>query len=225
MEGKEEENLLPTALVVANVIPTPSILDSSSDLNVREYGNLTIHGLNLKGAISIAFLFSPEIVDYTIMSPLPLEQNAVYIMLKCDVSGPLYVVSVDTGGGALTLNAKVANIVPQYQPSSVLSDTSDYSSISVHPLSRPSSLNYSDIDKITSSQDPSAPIIVHVTSPISYLAIVGFFLFVFSTILLYKNSQASTGWVAQSSHYLLLNNPKKWPEAFRGDDGRGQIIL
>ena len=131
--GKESStNLLPKneAVLIANVLMTPSMEENDEALYATASNQLVLNGTGFAGAKKVELYFKPPLVAevaYEVVSKFPLSTNQVKLRLRDKYSwredgpGDLNLVGVDTGGGPVKLNgdegivvAKVVNDLPQH---------------------------------------------------------------------------------------------------------------
>ena len=106
------KNLLPEPILVANVIPTPTVSAKSNIIYFNATNDLHIYGTGFVGANRVKLFFSPplfEEVSYKIISRFPLERDEIVLRIRHNYAwreepGSLSVVGIDTGGGPVMLN-------------------------------------------------------------------------------------------------------------------------
>lgn len=116
-------NLLHEDVIVANVLPTPTVKDNSDYVLYKSASNeLRINGTGFIGAKKVDIYFDPPLVKevaYEDVSPYPLSKNQVVLRLRHGYNwreeslGPLSVIGVDTGGGAVKVNGDEGVVVAQ----------------------------------------------------------------------------------------------------------------
>lgn len=130
-ESSGAKNLLQSPVIVANVLPTPSIKENTEQLFQTASNELVISGSGFTGAKKIDLYFDPPLykeIAYEVVSPFPLSGNQIRLRLRHNYKwsesiGPLKVIGVDTGGGAVKLNGEegiiVANVASDLDAHSV----------------------------------------------------------------------------------------------------------
>lgn len=81
----QDVNLLPNPIILANVFPTPSILDSDRVIYQSATNELRIDGTGFLGAKKVQLYFKPPLyveVSYDIISPFPLKSEQVVLRLR-----------------------------------------------------------------------------------------------------------------------------------------------
>lgn len=112
--GSDTTNLIDEPVIIAQVLNTPSI-DENLDYTVYQTASnvLRINGTGFVGAKKVDLYFQPPLtkeVAYEDVSKYPLRKNSIELRLRhgyewrASGDGPLAVVGVDTGGGAVRLN-------------------------------------------------------------------------------------------------------------------------
>jgi hypothetical protein len=107
-------NLLPEPVILANVLPTPTVNENLDIIFSTATNELRINGTGFVGAKKVELFFNPPLfksVGYEIVSTFPLVREQLVLRLRHEFKwrfepGPLYVVGVDTGGGAVKLNGE-----------------------------------------------------------------------------------------------------------------------
>jgi hypothetical protein len=107
-----DQELLPEAIVVAQVLPTPTVDENDLVLYQTASNELRINGTGFIGAKKVDLYFDPPLtkaVAYEDVTPYPLTRNQVVLRLRHgytwrDPTGPLRVMGVDTGGGPVKVN-------------------------------------------------------------------------------------------------------------------------
>jgi hypothetical protein len=111
-ESNPSKNLLPEPVIVANVIPTPTVNENNDIIYTTASNELRINGTGFVGVKKVDLYFQPPLykeVGYEIVSPFPLSKDTVVLRLRHgykwrEEPGPLAVIGVDTGGGPVKLN-------------------------------------------------------------------------------------------------------------------------
>eukprot|EP00602_Paraphysomonas_sp_CaronLab_P000644 CAMPEP_0185025370 /NCGR_PEP_ID=MMETSP1103-20130426/8354_1 /TAXON_ID=36769 /ORGANISM="Paraphysomonas bandaiensis, Strain Caron Lab Isolate" /LENGTH=924 /DNA_ID=CAMNT_0027558559 /DNA_START=154 /DNA_END=2928 /DNA_ORIENTATION=+ len=114
-----DRNLLPSPMIVANVLATPSIKENTEVIYKTATNELEIEGSGFTGAKKIDLYFDPPLfkeIAYEVVSPFPLSGNSVTLRLRhnyewAENPGKLSVIGVDTGGGPVKLNGEVGVVV------------------------------------------------------------------------------------------------------------------
>jgi len=79
-------NLLPTPVLVANVLKTPSIKEDSDNIIYQTASNeLRINGTGFQGAKKVDLYFNPPIykeIAYEVVSPFPLAKDVIVLRLR-----------------------------------------------------------------------------------------------------------------------------------------------
>ncbi len=109
--GDSKKNLLPEPIIVANVLGTPSIEEGENLIYMSATNELRINGTGFMGAKKVDLYFDPPLVKevaYEDVTKYPLQRDQVVLRLRHnynwrDEEGPLTIVGVDTGGGAVKL--------------------------------------------------------------------------------------------------------------------------
>jgi hypothetical protein len=99
--------LLPEAVIIANVLATPTVKPNEDIIYTTATNELRINGTGFQGAKFVDLYFNPPIykqVGYEMVSSFPLQKDQVVLRLRHgykwrEEPGPLQVVGVDTGGG------------------------------------------------------------------------------------------------------------------------------
>ena len=116
------KNLLPEPVIVANVVATPTIAENLGILYSSASNELRINGTGFMGVKKVELFFSPPLfaeIAYEMVSPFPLVKDQVVLRLRHgykwregdDSVGPLSVIGIDTGGGAVKLNGDIGVVV------------------------------------------------------------------------------------------------------------------
>ena len=116
------KNLLSEPIIVANVVATPNIVENRDILYSSASNELRINGTGFIGAKKLDLFFSPPLfaeIAYDMVSPFPLVEDQVVLRLRHgykwregdDYFGPLSIIGIDTGGGALKLNGQIGVVV------------------------------------------------------------------------------------------------------------------
>jgi hypothetical protein len=114
-----DKNLLNSPVIVANVLATPSLKESTEPLYQSASNELLLTGSGFAGAKKIDLYFDPPLlkeIAYEVVSPFPLAGNEVRLRLRhnykwSETLGPLKVIGVDTGGGAVKLKGDEGLVV------------------------------------------------------------------------------------------------------------------
>eukprot|EP00607_Mallomonas_marina_P009587 CAMPEP_0182420276 /NCGR_PEP_ID=MMETSP1167-20130531/4954_1 /TAXON_ID=2988 /ORGANISM="Mallomonas Sp, Strain CCMP3275" /LENGTH=924 /DNA_ID=CAMNT_0024596015 /DNA_START=81 /DNA_END=2855 /DNA_ORIENTATION=- len=118
-----DANLLPTPVIVANVLLTPSIKESSDEIYQTASNELRINGTGFAGAKKVDLYFSPPLykeIYYEVVSSFPLKYDRIILRLRHgykwrEEPGPLAVIGIDTGGGPVKLNGDEGILVAEVQ--------------------------------------------------------------------------------------------------------------
>lgn len=113
-ESNPNKNLLPEALIIAQVLPTPTVSEDTDILYTTASNELRINGTGFIGAKKVDLYFDPPLykeVGYEIVSPFPLAKEQVVLRLRHgykwrEEPGPLAIIGVDTGGGPVKTNGE-----------------------------------------------------------------------------------------------------------------------
>ena len=117
------KNLLPEPILVANVIPTPTVNANPNIIYASATNELRINGTGFVGMKKVDLFFSPPLfkeLAYEIVSRFPLERDEIVLRIRHNYAwreepGSLSVVGIDTGGGPVKLNGaegiRVAEVV------------------------------------------------------------------------------------------------------------------
>ena len=116
-------NLLPSPVIVANVLATPTVKENSEVIYQTATNELVIEGSGFDGAKDVDLFFDPPLVKevaYEVVSSFPLSGNEIVLRLRHNYEwskelGPLTVVGVDTGGGPVKLNGDIGIKVGEVQ--------------------------------------------------------------------------------------------------------------
>ncbi len=118
-----DTNLLPSPLVIANVLATPTIVENKEVIYQSVTNELTLKGSGFTGAKKVDIYFDPPLlkkIAYEVVSQFPLSGPEVVLRLRHgykwrDEVGTLNVIGVDTGGGPVKLNGDVGVVVAEVQ--------------------------------------------------------------------------------------------------------------
>jgi len=118
-----DTNLLPSPLVIANVLATPTIVENKEVIYQSATNELTLKGSGFTGAKKVDIYFDPPLlkeIAYEVVSQFPLSGPEVVLRLRHgykwrDEVGTLNVIGVDTGGGPVKLNGDVGVVVAEVQ--------------------------------------------------------------------------------------------------------------
>ena len=136
-ESSGTKNLLREPVIIANVLATPTVKESSDELYQTASNELVISGSGFTGAKKIDLYFDPPLlkeIAYEVVSPFPLSGNEVRLRLRhnykwSDSIGPLKLIGIDTGGGAARINGEdgiiVANVVGDLDAHAVTAKTTE----------------------------------------------------------------------------------------------------
>jgi hypothetical protein len=121
--SKPGVNLLPSPVIVANVLSTPTVKESSDTIYQTATNQLVIDGSGFDGAKYVDLYFDPPLlkeIAYEVVSSFPLSGNSISLRLRhgykwSENLGPLYVVGIDTGGGPVKLNGDIGIKVGEVQ--------------------------------------------------------------------------------------------------------------
>ena len=121
--SKPGVNLLPSPVIVANVLATPTVKESSDTIYQTATNQLVIEGSGFDGAKYVDLYFDPPLlkeIAYEVVSSFPLSGNEISLRLRhgykwSENLGPLYVVGIDTGGGPVKLNGDIGIKVGEVQ--------------------------------------------------------------------------------------------------------------
>ncbi len=131
-ESDRNVNLLPESVILANVIPTPTVAENLDIIFSSATNELRINGTGFVGVKKVDLFFNPPLykeVGYEIVSAFPLVRDQVLLRLRHEYKwreepGPLSVVGVDTGGGPVKLNGEEGVTVAMVQEDLALHDVS-----------------------------------------------------------------------------------------------------
>ncbi|KAJ1428075.1 hypothetical protein B484DRAFT_450036 [Ochromonadaceae sp. CCMP2298] len=119
MFGTSKVNLLVEPVIIAQVMPTPSVVADSDVLYQSASNELRINGTGFIGAKFVNLYFQPPLVKavaYEDVTPYPLTKNEVVLRLRHGYSwreevGELRVIGVDTGGGPVKVDGDEGAVV------------------------------------------------------------------------------------------------------------------
>ena len=108
--NKPGVNLLSSPVLIANVLATPTVKESTEEIYQTATKELVVQGSGFAGAKYVDIYFDPprlQEIDYEVVSG-----NEVVLRLRHGYqwnyeAGPLSVVGIDTGGGPVKLNGDV----------------------------------------------------------------------------------------------------------------------
>mmetsp|Transcript_7995 Transcript_7995/g.13518 ORF Transcript_7995/g.13518 Transcript_7995/m.13518 type:complete len:926 (-) Transcript_7995:225-3002(-) len=136
--NKPNVNMLPSPVIIANVLATPTVKENSETIYQTATNELVIEGSGFDGAKYVDLYFDPPLlkeIAYEVVSSFPLSGNEISLRLRhnykwSDELGPLTVVGIDTGGGPVKLNGDIGIKVGEVQAdleghSITVSDTSE----------------------------------------------------------------------------------------------------
>ncbi|CAM9618351.1 unnamed protein product, partial [Ectocarpus fasciculatus] len=114
-----ETELLPSPVVIANVIETPTVFPSDRKMFQTASNALYINGSGFVGAKFVDLYFNPPLmksVAYEIVTKFPLAKSELQLRLRAgfkwsDAPGPLRVMGIDTGGGPVKCNDDAGVVV------------------------------------------------------------------------------------------------------------------
>lgn len=130
------KNLLLEPILVANVIPTPTVNANPNIIYATATNELRINGTGFVGMKKVDLFFSPPLfkeVSYEVVSRFPLERDEIVLRIRHnyawrDEPGSLSVVGIDTGGGPVKLNGvegiRVAEVVANLEQHGVTIEAS-----------------------------------------------------------------------------------------------------
>jgi len=121
--SSSDKNLLPEPVIIAQVLPTPTIKDSSDVIYTTASNELRINGTGFIGAKKVDLYFQPPLykeISYELVSKFPLSQDQVVLRLRHgykwrEEPGPLMIIGVDTGGGPAKVGGEDGAIVAEVQ--------------------------------------------------------------------------------------------------------------
>lgn len=101
------ENMLQEPVIIANVLMQPKVIANSGIISARSTTELRINATGLIGISKVTLKFAPPLyngISYYLVSPLPLEEDQLVLRLRHSKqwrqdTGPLRLLSIDTGGG------------------------------------------------------------------------------------------------------------------------------
>ncbi|KAJ1436837.1 hypothetical protein B484DRAFT_344871 [Ochromonadaceae sp. CCMP2298] len=145
-----DKNLLVEPVIIAQLLPTPTVKDMDVLLYQSASNELRINGTGFVGAKKVDLFFQPPLtkaVAYEDVTPYPLTKNQVVLRLRHGYSwretpGPLFVIGVDTGGGPVKVDEDAGVKVAE------VADNLDMHSVTVLD-SAPTQLVYFDDPTIT----------------------------------------------------------------------------
>ncbi len=120
-EGSEN-NLLPEPVIVTSILPAPTVNENPKYvLHPSAPDEFRIDGTGFIGARKVNLYFDPPLVkevNYEDITSYPLTENFVILRLRHGYkwranAGPLKVIGVDTGAGAVKVNGEEGVVVAQ----------------------------------------------------------------------------------------------------------------
>lgn len=119
-----KKNLLAEAVIVAQVLNTPTVQENKGILYTTASNELRINGTGFMGSKEVDFYFKPPLVKevaYEDVTEYPLRSDQITLRLRHGYSwrddgpGPLYVIGVDLQGGAVRVNGEAGVLVAEVQ--------------------------------------------------------------------------------------------------------------
>lgn len=119
-----KKNLLAEAVIVAQVLNTPTVQENKGILYTTASNELRINGTGFMGSKEVDFYFKPPLVKevaYEDVTEYPLRSDQITLRLRHGYSwredgpGPLYVIGVDLQGGAVRVNGETGVLVAEVQ--------------------------------------------------------------------------------------------------------------
>jgi hypothetical protein len=118
-----DKNLLPEPMIIAQVLPTPTVNDCNDIIYTSATNELRINGTGFVGAKKVDLYFSPPLfkeIGYEVVSKFPLSTDTVVLRLRHgykwrEEPGPLMVIGVDTGGGPAKVGGDDGAMVAEVQ--------------------------------------------------------------------------------------------------------------
>jgi hypothetical protein len=106
-----DTNLLVEPLIVAQVLSTPTVSVNGGMIYMNASNELRVNGTGFIGVRKVDLYFIPPLtkdIAYEDVTPYPLTKNEVVLRIRHgynwrDTRGPLFVISVDTGGGPVRM--------------------------------------------------------------------------------------------------------------------------
>jgi hypothetical protein len=106
-KSSANKNLLPDPIIIAQVLNTPTVRESSQTIYQSATNELRVNGTGFIGAKAVNFYFQPPLVKevaYEDVTPYPLQRDQIVLRLRHgynwrDEAGALMIIGVDTGGG------------------------------------------------------------------------------------------------------------------------------
>lgn len=110
--GERGTNLLGKPVIVAMVLATPTVKESTDTLYMTASNRLVIKGSGFAGAKDVDLFFDPPLykeIEYEVSSSFPLQENEIELRLRHNYkwrkdAGALVLVGIDTGGGPAKVN-------------------------------------------------------------------------------------------------------------------------
>jgi hypothetical protein len=101
------EDMLQEPVIIANVLMQPKVIANSDIISATSTKELRINVTGLIGIRKVTLKFSPPLynnISYYLVSPFPLEEDQLVLRLRDSQqwrqdTGPLRLLSIDTGGG------------------------------------------------------------------------------------------------------------------------------
>ena len=118
-ESTGDTELLPTPVIIANIIETPTVFPGDREIFQTASNALYINGTGFIGAKFVDLYFNPPLmksVEYEVVTKFPLQKSEVQLRLRSGFKwsktpGPLKVVGIDTGGGPVKCNDDLGVVV------------------------------------------------------------------------------------------------------------------
>jgi hypothetical protein len=147
-----KKNLLRDPVIIAQVLNTPSVKESSDVIYQSATNELRINGTGFLGAKKVDFYFKPPLVKevaYEDVTPYPLARDQIVLRLRHgykwrEEPGPLAIIGVDTGGGAVKQDSDEGVKVAEVQ------ENLDFHGVTVDPTASTQLLYADDANLIIS---------------------------------------------------------------------------
>lgn len=118
-----DKNLLAEQKIIANVLETPSVDDTTRVIFQENTAELRINGTGFTGAKDIDLYFKPPLykgVEYEIVGQKPYRDNVVVLRKRHgymwrEEPGPLRLIGIDTGGGPIKVDGEVGVTIADVQ--------------------------------------------------------------------------------------------------------------
>lgn len=118
-----DKNLLPEPLILAQVLPAPTVVPSYDIIYTTATNELRINGTGFVGAKKIDIYFDPPLfkdISYSVVNGPPFSRDQIVIRIRHlykwrEEPGPLKVVAVDTGAGPVKVNGDDGVTVAEVQ--------------------------------------------------------------------------------------------------------------